>query len=480
MSIGGSRFLNSILWTFLQQFSVQIINFLVQIVIARQIGPKAFGVIALLNVFIVISNDLVDGGMSSSLIRNRNTDQRDYSTIFFMNIAMSIGLYLVLFISAPYIADYYKMDVLDEVLRIYGLCVIAQSFLVIQRTKLTKEMNFRQQTFISLPATLIGGIIGIAAAYLGYGVWSLVALGLSKLFIEVVLYNWVVKWRPTLYFNKRRLLYHFNYGYKLTLAGILNNIFNNIYSIVIGKAMGAGMLGLYDRAYQLRQVLLQNITTALNKVTFPMFAEVQNDIVKFKKIYRDLMLGVFMLTAFVLLILGINAENIFKILFTKEWYAAIPIFQLICIAGLLFPLHSYNLNVLKVKGKSNLFLKLEILKKILTIIILVASFKYGIYGIIYGMIINSFLAFFINSYYSGKEIDYTSWAQLIDVFPIVLVSGVTYIVTFEVKKLFLDHNVTNSILNLIVTSVVFTILYFSSVFLAQRNKLYHLFQLFKK
>lgn len=480
MNTSGRTFLNSIFWTFFQQFGVQIINFIVQILIANQVGPAAVGAIAILNVFIVIANDLVDGGMASSLIRSPQPDQRDYSTVFYTNLFFSLFIYGILFILSPFIADFYDLPVLKSVLRIYGLCVVFQSFLLIQRTRLTKSMDFKTQTVISIPSTIGGGVIGLIFAYNGWGIWSLVILAVSKLIIEVILYNLIVKWKPSLYFNKKRLFYHFNYGYKLTLSGILNNVFNNIYSLVIGRYIGLSTLGLYDKSMQLRQILLQNISMSLNKVTFPLFAQIRKDKIRLKEMYRNLMVVVFAFTSMLLLILNLNAENLFKLIFNPEWYAGIPYFKLICLAGLLFPLHSYNLNILKVNGKSGLFLKLELYKKIFTVVNIVICLKFGIYGLLYGMIINTCVAYFINSFYSGRELNYDAWAQIMDIFPVALVAAIVYFVTFALKLWIVDVMIQHPFTNFLILSVFYTVLFLFGIYFTQKKRVFKLIKQFKK
>lgn len=476
----GNRFLSSIFWTFFQQFGVQVVNFVVQVLIANQIGPGAVGAIAILNVFIVVANDLVDGGMASSLIRSAKPDQRDYSTVFFTNLGVSLIIYLVLFFASPFVATFYNLPQLKDILRVYGLCVIVQSFLVIQRTKLTKELKFKTQAFISIPSTIGGGLIGLILAFNGWGVWSLVVLAIAKLVVEVVLYNVLVKWTPIFYFNKKRLYYHFNYGYKLTLSGILNNVFNNIYSLVVGKYIGLTTLGLYDKSIQLRQILLQNISMSLNKVTFPLFAEIQNDNARLKEMYRNLMILVFAFTSFLLLNLNLNAENIFKLVFTEEWYPGVPYFKLICIAGLLFPLHSYNLNILKVKGKSGLFLKLEFYKKILTLINIVVGIQFGIYGLLYGMMVTTLLAFFINTLYSGKEIDYSAWSQIKDIAPVAALVTVSYFLTLIFKEFILNKSSHSTIVDFACILFVNTVFFSIGTYLTQRKRISILLKQFKR
>lgn len=410
-TIGG------LIWTFSQQFSVQAINFAVQLVLARLLLPEDFGLIAMLSIFIAMGTSLVDSGLTSSLIRTKDADQKDYSTVFFMNLVASLLIYAVLFIVAPLIAGFFDQPALIAVIRVYTCTFIIRAFSQVQQTKLTKEMNFKLQMFIQIPSVVVAGIAGVVMAYQGMGVWSLVYMNIIQSGLSA-LQLWIRSgWCPSLTFDFKRLKTHFNFGYKLTVAGLLNTIFTNLYNIVIGKFFSAAQLGFYNRADTLRMFPVQNLATALNKVTYPMFASIQDDDKKLKGAYKMLMQQVMFWLAPLMAILIVVAEPLFVVVLTDKWLPAVPYFQWLCVAGLMYPLHSYNLNILNVKGRSDLFLKLEVIKKCIIAIGIALAIPYGIYGLIYFQVISTFVAYFINSYYSGKLIGYPATRQILDILP---------------------------------------------------------------
>lgn len=406
-----------LIWTFSQQFSVQAINFIVQLVLARLLVPADFGLIAMLSIFIAVGTSLADSGLTSSLIRTKDAGQLDYSTVFFMNLTASILIYGMLFFAAPLISAFFNQPMLESVIQFYTFTFIIRAFSQIQQTKLTKEMNFKLQMLIQIPSVIIAGIVGIIMAYKGMGVWSLVYMNIIQASLSSIQLWFRTGWRPSLEFNWKLLKKHFNFGYKLTLAGLLNTIFTNLYNIIIGKFFSATQLGFYNRADTLRMFPIQNLSAALNKVTYPMFSSIQDDDKKLKNAYRILMQQVMFWLSPLMVILIILAEPLFSLVLTDKWLPAVPYFQWLCVSGLVYPLHSYNLNILNVKGRSDLFLRLEIIKKTITAFGIVLALPYGIYGLIYFQIIGTVLAYFINSYYSGKLIGYPPTAQLLDILP---------------------------------------------------------------
>lgn len=420
----------SLVWTFTQQFGNQLIGFVVSLVLARVLLPAEFGLIGMIIVVIAVGNVLLDGGLTKSIIRDPDCDQEDYSTVFFFHLIASLLIYLVIFLLAPFIADFYEQPVLVLITRVYSLTIIITSFSVVQMARLTKVMDFKTQAIIAIPASIIGGIVGVWMAYTGYGVWSLVWSSLITSIVSTV-QLWIYSdWLPSFNFSRKKFLRHFNFGYKLTLSDLLNRIFNNIFIIVIGKYFSAGQVGFYTRAETMKQLPIVNITSALNKVTFPLFVSIQDDETRLKRVYKKLMLMVMFVTAPVLIFLAVLAEPIFVFLFTNKWTPAVPYFQILCITGILYPLHSYNLTILNVKGRSDLFLKLEVIKKIIIIITILVAIPFGILALLYGQVLISLVGFFINAYYTKRFIGYTSFAQLKDVFPIISLAAFAGLVIY--------------------------------------------------
>mgnify|MGYP001554935899 CR=1 FL=1 len=431
--------ISGLVWAFAQQFGTQAIGFFVSIIMARLLLPQEFGLIGMISVFIGIGNSLIVSGLTQSLIRTSNANQEDYSTIFYFNLLGSIIIYLILFFFAPLIAAFFSQPVLINIIRLYCLSFIIRAFSEVQLTKLTKEMNFKLQMTITIPSLIGSALLGIFLAYKGYGVWSLVWMSLFQSFLSTVQLWFRSHWAPSLVFNVEKFKYHFKFGYKITLSGLLNTIFNNIYQIIIGKFFVAADVGFYTRADSLKQLPVTNISSALNKVTYPLFASIQNDDLRLKKIYKNIMQMVIFIVAPVLVFLAVLADPLFRFLFTGKWAPAVPYFQILCFVGILYPLHSYNLNILYVKGRSDLFLKLEIAKKILLVVVIAITFQFGIMGLIWGQLISSFLIFFINTHYTGKFLNYNSWEQTKDILPIIFLAfiagGIVFAIDLQLKEL---------------------------------------------
>ena len=283
-------------------------------------------------------------------------------------------------------------------------------------------MDFKTQLKVSIPSLIIGCSIGIALAYLGYGVWSLVWSSIIQSVTSTVQLWFYAKWKPLWVFNKSKFRHHFHYGVKLMFSGILDIIFTNAYTIIIGKLYAPAQVGYYNRAESLQMFPVSAINSIVGKVTFPLFATIQNDDVRLKMVYKKIMQMVLFLVTPTLILMAVLAEPLFRFLLTEKWLPAVPYFQILCFNGILYPIHSYNLQILIVKGRSDLFLKLEIIKKILIVVLIICSIPFGIYGLLYGSVVGSVLCFFINTHYSGKFLNYTAWQQTKDILPIIIVS----------------------------------------------------------
>jgi O-antigen/teichoic acid export membrane protein len=471
--------LSGVLWTGLQQFSTQGISFIVSIILARLLLPEEFGLIAMIGVFMGIGAMLMQAGLGSSLIRTDHPTQEDYSTVFFFNLAGSVFMYLLIFLAAPYIAAFYQQEILIEIIRWYGSIFIINAFALVQTTRLTKLLDFKTQLQVSIPATIFSGIVGVSLAYLGYGVWSLVVMAIAQAFASALQLWIVAKWQPTWVFNKQKFQYHFNYGYKLTLSGLLDTLFNNAYVLLIGKFFAPAQVGFYNRADTLKQLPVGNIGAILGKVTFPLFAAIKNDDIRLKNVYKKMMQVVVFLVAIVLLLMAALAEPLFRFLFTEKWLPAVPYFQILCWNGILYPIHSYNLNILKVKGRSDLFLKLEILKKVMITIVIAISFQYGIYGLLYGSVVTSVLAFFINTHYTGKFLNYTAWEQAKDIVPTIVLATFSSALVV-VLDLFLQQIRLLDVFRLIIGGLFGVLLYVFLAFLFKMTAFTELKNLIKK
>lgn len=413
-------------WTLAEKFGTQGTSFIVNIILTRMLLPSDFGLIGMIAIFMQIGYSLIDSGLTSSIIRTKDASQVDYSTVFFINIIGSGLIYLVIYLTAPFISAFYNQTLLTDIIRVYSLGFIINAFTAIQQTRLTKELNFKAQLFIRLPSIVVSGIVGIVFALNGYGVWSLVYMYLLNHLLASVQFWWVSKWTPSFIFDFGIFKKHLNFGYKMTLSSMLNTLFDNIYHVVIGRMYSAELLGFYTRSVMLKKYPVSNLSSALNKVTFPLFSQIQDDPIRLKKAYKKLMQLVVFLVAPLMIGAAVLAEPLFIILFTDKWLPAVPFFQIMCISGILYPLHSYNLNILKVFGRSDLFLKLEIAKKAILLVTVLMTMWWGIIPMLFGQVVDSYLAYWINSRYSGKFINYPAKEQVKDVagsFGLAIVMG---------------------------------------------------------
>ena len=468
----------SLVWTFTQQFGNQLIGFVVSLVLARLLLPEDFGLIGMIAVVVAIGNALLDGGLTKSLIRDRDCDEEDYSTVFYFHLTSSLIIYFLVFVSAPFIADFYEKPILVNIIRVYSLSLIITSFSAVQVARLTKIMDFKTQALIAIPAALVGGGVGVLLAYRGYGVWSLVWSSILTSTINSI-QIWIYSgWSPDFIFSKAKFKKHFNYGYKLTLSDLLNRVFNNLFLIVIGKYFSAAQVGFYTRAEGMKQLPVNNISSALNKVSFPLLVSIKDDEVRLKRVYKKLMLMVVFVITPILIILATLAEPTFRFLFKEKWLPAVPYFQILCVTGLLFPLHSYNLTILNIKGRSDLFLKLEAIKKLIIIIVIVLAIPFGILALLYGQVIVSLLAFFINARYTKKFMNYSGWQQIKDVFPILITAALSGGIVFVLDQFVLINQL--DIIRIVLGGIAGSAAYLSFAFIFRFDSLFELYKLILK
>jgi teichuronic acid exporter len=440
--------LHGMFWTFFQQFSVQGVSFIVSLFLARLILPAEFGLIAMITVFIGIGNTLINSGMSQSLLRTKNPDEDDFATIFYFNISVSILVYILIFLIAPYIAIFFKQEVLKIIVRVYCLTFIINSFSSIQIIRLTLKLDFRSQAMIAIPSVLIGSLVGLILAYNHFGVWSLIWSSITQSAIATAQYWYVGKWSPILTFNRSKIIKHWNFGNKLLLSGLLDSLFINIYSIAIGKYFSPAQAGYFQRADSLKQFPVSNISAIVSKVSYPLLSSIQDDDIKLKIIYKKILQTVVFFVTPILIILAVLAQPLIQVLYTSKWILAVPFFQILCFSGILYPIHVYNLDLLNIKGRSDLFLKLEIIKTIAIIFIIIISLNWGINGLLISTIFSSIFSLYANSYYTSKLINYKFINQLIDLFPIFLISIATGVIIIYIDK-YLSSNEINDYLRIL-------------------------------
>lgn len=430
--------ISGIFWSLLQNVGGKGITFVVMIILARLLTPEIFGLIGMLMIFIQVSQTLVIAGFNQALIQKKDTDEEDYSSVFWINLVISLLMYAILFFAAPYIAVFYEQPVLTDLARALSLVFVINAFSYVQEARLTKEMRFKTLTIIHIPSTVIGGIVSVVMAIMGYGVWSIIALQLVTRFLYAVQIWFYSKWQPLWTYKAEKVKQLFSFGSKLMLSGILNTVFQNIYLVMIGKFFPLSAVGYYQNASNIVKTPSTTFSSALNKVTFSTFSLIQDDDKRLKEGFKKIIQQVLFWLCPAFVLAGVLAEPLFRFVFTEKWLPAVPYFRILCVIGVMMPLHIYNLNIINVKGRSDLFLKLEILKKGFIVIGLIITVPIGIYAMLIFQAVSSVLMYLVNAYFSGKFINYPIPEQIKDIVPIFLLSGFVGVSVYLLDNLWLN------------------------------------------
>lgn len=421
-------------WSSIERFSTMFIQLAVNIVLARILMPEDFGMVAMLAVFIQFSQAFIDSGFSNALIQRKNRTEADYCTVFYFTVVVSTVLYVLLYISAPYISDFYNMPQLTEVARVLGLGLIIGSLAAVHKTRLSIELKFKVQAVISLLSAVISGTISITMAYCGLGVWALVLQSLVSLGTQTLLvYLLGTRWLPSLIFSVRSFKELFGYSSKLLLSSLLHLLYRNLYPIVIGKRYAATELGYYNRADLLSSMSIQSITLVLAKVAFPIFSSIQDDNDKLRVAYSKYISYASLVVFPVMLGISALAKPLIVVAMTEKWLMAVPMLQILAASCIFDHITSINLNVLYVKGRSDLALRLEIIKKTIAISILFAMMPFGIIAICWGQFIYNIIATILNTRYTNMLIGLPFKSQMRDFMPYlgcsVLMAAIVWYVT---------------------------------------------------
>lgn len=409
--------ISGLIWSFIDQFANLGISFIVGVILARLLSPAEFGLIGMITIFIAVSQSFINSGFSSALIRKINCTNEDYSTVFFFNLAAGIIFVLILFFSSPLIADFFNEPTLKPIVRVLSLLLLIESLTIIQRTILTKRIDFKLQARISIISSSIAGVVAISMAYSGYGVWSLVFQQLLNQGLKSLLLWLWNHWRPVLIFSKASFKELFGFGSKLLVSGLIDTLYNNIYYLIIGKFFSAQELGYYTRADNFKNIPSQGLNGIIGRVSYPVLAGMQEDKSRLKRNYQTLIRSTMFITFVLMMGMAAAAEPMIITLIGEKWRPAIVYLQMLCFVGMLYPLHALNLNMLQVSGRSDLFLKLEIIKKILAVPIILIGIYWGIKIMIAAMMINTIIAYYLNSHWSGRFIGYSIKQQVTDILP---------------------------------------------------------------
>lgn len=402
-------------WSAVDNVAQYAVSFIVSVVLARILSPDDYGLIGIVAIFTAISGTIVNGGFNTALIRKKDVTEDDYNTAFLVNLLMSILLYAIIFFCSPLIADFFNREELKSLTRVSSLGIIIGALAIVQQTRLTKRIDFKTQTKITIFASVISGIIGIIMALAGYGVWALVAQSLSSQILRTVLLWIANKWFPRIVFSSDSFHDLFGFGWKIMLSQLIDTVWKELYQVIVGKFYSPATLGQYTRAKQFSTLFSSNITSVIQRVSFPVLSNIQDNKDRMISAYRKIIKLTMFVTVNCMFFLGAVSQPLLYCLIGPKWQEAATYLPLICVSMSLYPLHAINLNMLQVLGRSDLFLGLEIIKKIIGILPLYVCVVFGILPMLYVNIITGVICYFLNSYFTGKFIGYSSWMQLRDV-----------------------------------------------------------------
>lgn len=410
-------------WVLLEKFGLQALQFGLSIVMARLLAPSDYGIVGMLAIFLAISQMFIDSGFGAALIQKKDRTEIDYATVFYFNLAVGILFYAVLFLAAPWIAEFYRMPILKNVCRVVALGLPLGTLCSVHRSRLTIQLNFKLQTWISLSALILSGALGVCLAYCGYGVWALVWQGLFSSLVSITLLWGLTRWHPVLAFSTASFRRFFSFGWKHLCSSLINCFYGNLYTLVIGKAFGAADIGYYTRANGYAQLPAATVTDTVVRVNFPILAQLQDDREKLLAAYRRLLqIPMFFLVP-ISFGLAVTAEPLVTIMIGEKWLPCVPLLQVLCFGAIFSPLTLINLNLLYVKGRTDYVLKLELIKKPIAFAIVLGMIPLGMFWMCVGKAAYDIIAFMFNCYYTKKILGYGLFQQVKEMLP-TLVNGV--------------------------------------------------------
>ncbi|HAS8519794.1 TPA: lipopolysaccharide biosynthesis protein [Vibrio vulnificus] len=407
-------------WSAIERILTQCMQLAITLFLARLLGPNSFGLVGMLAVFIAIANVFVDSGFTSALIRKPDLYESDLVTAFYYNIGIASLCYSALYVSAPAIAQFYQQAELQSLLRVLGISVLINSFTLIPRVKLNVAMDFKTQAKISVISVVISGSVAIVLAMYGFGVWALVFHTLINASCAALLFYLFMPWLPNGNISKASFNYLFGYGSKLLLSGLLDVIYNNLCQIIIGKKFSPAVVGQFTQAYQLASVPASTLTSIIQRVTFPMFSQMQSNNDTMEEAYRQTLRMSAMVIFPLIIGLGLIAKPLLMNLLGSQWQSSTTLLSVLCVGYMLYPIHAVNLNLLQVTGRSDLFLKLEVFKKVIGLGVLLICIPYGVLAICIGLTVTSYFSLLLNTYYTAKLTRLSQWQQCKDLIPIWL------------------------------------------------------------
>lgn len=416
------KVISALFWKLLERGGTQGIQFIVQIILARLLLPEDYGTIALIVVFINIANLFVNSGFTTALIQKKDADETDFNSVFYMSSFIAIMLYIILFFTAPIIAGFYEDPLLIPVLRVLSIMILVGVYTSIQNTIVSKKLQFKKSFISSILSGVLSGSVGIVMAYLNFGVWALVPQQLLNQVLFTLTMLFIVKWRPRLLYSSKRVKKLFSYSWKLLVSNIIDTLNNDLSSLIIGKISNSAMLGLYNRGKNFPSLIVENINGSIQSVMLPALSSQQDDINKVKNMVRRSITTSSFLVFPMLVGLAVIAKPLVLVVLTEKWLDAVPFLQIFCLVYAFWPIHTANLQAINALGRSDIFLKLEVIKKILGLSILFISIRYGVYAIALGSVVSGTISLFINSYPNKKLLNYSIKEQMLDIIPSMIIA----------------------------------------------------------
>ncbi len=433
---------SNLIWRFFERIGAQLVAFVVSIVLARLLNPEAYGTVALLSVFIAILQVFVDSGLGNALIQKKEADNLDFSTVFYTNIVFCTFLYILLFIMSPYIAMYYNNSSMSSYMRVLGITVFISGIKNVQQAYVSRNMLFKKFFFSTLGGTIIAGIIGVFLALNGYGIWALIAQQVINLSIDTIILWFTVEWRPDKKFSFGRLKALFNYGSKLLVSSLLDTLYNNLRSLIIGKYYSSSDLAFYNQGDKFPQIIVTNVNTSIDSVLLPVMSKEQDDMYRVKTMTRKSIKMSTYIMAPLMMGLAFCGESVIGLILTEKWLPATLYMQIFCISYMFWPIHTANLNAIKAMGRSDIFLKLEILKKIIGLSALIVAMFISVKAIAFSLLFTTFVSQIINSTPNKKLLKYGYLEQLKDILPSVCLAILMGIVIYPISLLGFSYFVT--------------------------------------
>ena len=450
----GDKVVSGFLWRFMERFGAYAVSFVVSVILARILDPEAYGTIALVTVFTNILQVFVESGLGRALVQKKEAEDIDFSSVFYFNMAVCLLLYCGLFAFAPYIAQFFNNIELTSVIRVLGIILIISGLKNVQQAYVSRKMLFKKFFYATLIGTLFSAVVGICLAYWGAGVWDLVAQSLANALVDTLMLWITVKWRPKKCFSLQRLKGLLSYGWKLLIAALVGSLSDNLRQLFIGKLYTSADLAFYNKGDQIPSIVNGNVNAAIDSVIFPVMAEAQDNKESVKNMTRRAITTSTYIMAPIYIGLACCAETLIRILLTEKWLPCVPFLRIFCITYLFYPIHTANLNAILAVGRSDIDLKLELIKKLLEIMVLLLTMRYGVMAIAYGLIGTAILNQIINAWPNKELIGYSYLEQIRDVLPEIALACVMGAVVYFVGYLQLP-DLTVLVLQIMVGIVVY-------------------------